>query len=119
MQFHRSNGGGGGSVVWWQQLIVIVTLVMLNVTKVFGDSDVVQKPYHSDSQSELNPDGKKTTYEEFFIEHNVSQKDAIKSFREIGPKLMSSSEFVLVIFARSLGYELTCNFDFFFVIIFV
>lgn len=91
MQFRHSSAG-----VWWRQLIVIVTLVMLNVTKVFGDNDdrfVAQQPYSSDSQSVPNPSTDKTaTYEEFFIEHNVSQKDAIKSFKEIGQKLLFSSE---------------------------
>lgn len=74
---------------------MIVTLVMLNVTKVYSDSEngaVVSKPYRSDSQSETNPSGKSPTYEEFFIEHNVSQKDAIKSFKDAGHKLLMSSE---------------------------
>lgn len=90
MQFLCSSGG-----VRWQQSIVIVTLVILNVTKVFSDNDdrtVVKQPYHSDSHSEPNSNEKNPAYEEFFIEHNVSQKDAIKSFKDIGHKLLLSSE---------------------------
>lgn len=89
MQFRHSSAG-----VWWRQLIVIVTLVILNVTKVFSDDRfVAQQPYSSDSQSVPNSSINKTaTFEEFFIEHNVSQKDAIKSFKEIGQKLLYSSE---------------------------
>lgn len=69
-------------------------LVMLNITKVFsdnGDRIVVKMPYHSESSSETNPK-RNPTYEEFFIEHNVSQKDAIKSFKDVGLKLLQTSE---------------------------
>lgn len=90
MQFLFASAG-----VRWQQLIVIQMLVMLNVTKVFSDNDdrtVVKQPYNSDSHSEPNSNEKDPSYEEFFIEHNVSQKDAIKSFKDIGHKLLLSSE---------------------------
>lgn len=80
--------------VWWQQTIVILMLVMLNnVPNVFGNADNgQQQSYHSDDNNNADRSGKQPVYEEFFIEHNVSQKDAIKSFKEYAQKLLLTSE---------------------------
>lgn len=69
-----------------KNLIVILTIVLLNVTKVLSDGDgrvMLSKPYSSDSDEMMSP-----KYEEYFIEHNVTEKDAKNMFNQVGQHLI-------------------------------
>lgn len=75
------------------QCIVIATLVLVvYAPNVFTRSDEIAKnsintPNQNASRS------KEKTYEEFFIEHNISQADARRSFFETGFKLIDGACF--------------------------
>lgn len=82
--------------------IIIVILVMC-VTKVMNDDPIVHskyRPYNVNGNNNDDPDSgdaaKHETFQEYFIEHNVSEGDAIRAFNKIGVKYLEGElDFVL------------------------
>lgn len=74
-----------------QQIIVIVIIVNLNINKVFTDDRIGNTKPYSTKQSDPV---KSLPFEEYFIEHNISQTDAKKSFNDVGVKLLSGKQIV-------------------------
>lgn len=68
-------------------VILVFLTIILNIPNILTQNDQIVINM-SDKQNRNASIHNKVPYEEFFIEHNISQEDAKRNFQEIGIKLL-------------------------------
>lgn len=76
-----------------QSIVIVLLILVVNAQKVLARNDQIVP--NTINQSNQNASMKNVPYVEYYIEHNVSQGDAKRSFFEVGIKLMDGAWFLI------------------------
>lgn len=76
---------------------IIFLLLVMCVTKVLNDDQIVHSKYrpYNDGNNDDSDNSKNQAVEEYFIEHNISEGEAVRAFDKTGIKYLEGKfEFI-------------------------
>lgn len=74
----------------YKRIVIIALVLVFYATDVLSRSDQIARNAIDPEKSSNSSATKKVPFEEYFIEHNVSEGDARRSFLEVGVQLIES-----------------------------